>query len=79
MPKWIKCSDRMPEPMVDVLVWPPAFGLAGGEHDVAFRSKFVDAWVGSHIQHGCEWDFGEITHWMPLPDPPPMPPTQHPE
>lgn len=67
---WINCAERMPEAMVDVLVWSPAFGIDGGEYDVAYRSRFVEAWVGSHVEHGCEWNLGDITHWMPLPEPP---------
>ena len=70
MSEWIKCSERLPEPMQDVLVWSPAFGIAGGEYDVAFQSRFVDEWCGAHISSHSEWDFNEITHWMPLPAPP---------
>jgi hypothetical protein len=75
---WISVADRLPEPdSGEVLVW-----LTGG------RCAF-DEWhmhredpTGMSTMHlmdmGYMWrdyDFEEITHWMPLPPPPAMAPT----
>jgi hypothetical protein len=70
---WISVEDRMPEPDTgEVLVW-----LTGG------RCAF-DEWHMYHedplglsttytMEMGLMWrdyDFDEVTHWMPLPEPP---------
>ncbi|WP_105739367.1 DUF551 domain-containing protein [Cronobacter dublinensis] len=54
--EWIKCSERMPEAMVSVLVTGTWF-----HHAVSF-------WDGGSW---CDLDYElPVTHWMPLPTPP---------
>ena len=59
MANWIKCSERMPEKYVDVLVCDSKLNV------------FI-----SHQRYGYWRDLRvgesrfEVTHWMPLPEPP---------
>ena len=61
MSQWIKCSDRMPERFTDSLV-------TDGER------VGVKWWDGDKWDCWAENDFviysGDITNWMPLPEPP---------
>ncbi len=64
MSQWVKCSERMPE--------------AIGEYLVAY--KWMNRWIYQKVitfAHLSEytnemgWNSNlEITHWMPLPEPP---------
>ena len=56
--QWISVDERLPEPLVNVLVWDKTWG------DVmyAYVTRHNE-WVGVILSH-------EITHWMPLPEPP---------
>lgn len=59
---WISCSERMPEGYTDVLV-------TDGEHvDVKWwdESGYWDSWTELNSDIFAD----EITHWMPLPEPP---------
>ncbi|ELZ3650028.1 DUF551 domain-containing protein [Salmonella enterica] len=65
MSGWIKCSERMPDDMSDVLVTDGS--------DIGFM------WWAGVARSGGRWDSwdkryaldsDEITHWMPLPEPP---------
>lgn len=60
MSGWIKCSDRMPEDMADVLV-------TDGEEvkSMWWNGDEWDSWVSKYSIDS--WD---VTHWMPLPEPP---------
>ncbi|ECC9987772.1 DUF551 domain-containing protein [Salmonella enterica] len=60
MSKWIKCSDRMPDDMSDVLV---TDGI-----DVGFMWCAGDEWDSWDKRYALDSD--DITHWMPLPEPP---------
>lgn len=70
--RWIACADEMPRPHELVL-------FAGTAHDGRRFSDF-----GSYSEHGSRWtvyagaydDGGsyaakDISHWAPLPEPPP--------
>lgn len=61
--EWISVKDRLPEPLVYVLVYIP--------DDVPYtiREGFLSP---SGMWHASLYDRGhsEITHWMPLPKPP---------
>jgi hypothetical protein len=72
MSKWIKCSERMPEPIMFVLGYAPL-------DKVVLMMLLDDEETledGKPIWRvcGCEesWSFllEAVTHWMPLPDPP---------
>lgn len=60
--KWIPCSDRMPEKHEEVLAYSPYWGkivvaMWGGEF-------WLEQWTDDDLEQS------EITHWMPLPEPP---------
>ena len=59
--KWIPVTERMPEPFQPVIV---CHKNGKGEHVVEVGFKREDFWRtwGSRIKN--------ITHWMPLPEPP---------
>lgn len=62
--EWIKCSERMPEDFEDV--------LATDGNEVCLGYYFEDdnqrpVW-GTYPT--CPFCDGEISHWMPLPEPP---------
>lgn len=62
---WIPCSERMPEPGVNVLV-------TDGINQMVTWHEVIDGkamWVDNFIVY-VNVRFGEVTHWMPLPDPP---------
>lgn len=53
--EWISVKDRLPEPWTEVLVW------RGPEYPI----------VSSEVTSTGLWcHFFNITHWMPLPEPP---------
>ena len=59
--KWIPVTERLPEDEVDVLACDVRDGFVG----VCYL-QYCERWV-------CrDWflDLSEITHWMPLPEPP---------
>jgi len=70
--KWVKCSDEAPpgDKACDlrIITWD---GFTVREN--------IRRWDG--LMHCFRWDYPEPipTHWIPFPDPPPMPPTQLPE
>ena len=55
---WVKCSERMPEIDVPVLVH------TGNGMDIDHTYDFGDG------VSFCDDLYGEFTHWMPLPAPP---------
>ena len=62
MSEWIKCSERMPEKLDDVLV------SDGDNVEVMWRDcdGFWDCWA----PRNSNIDIDDVTHWMPLPEPP---------
>ena len=57
--KWISVKDRLPENEQNVLVADNGF--------IAVWTFYGDYWEDSH---GWWQEFDEVTHWMPLPQPP---------
>ena len=55
---WIPVTDRLPQDDEDVLVW-----VNGTHRDMAYRDEGV--WYDEEHNH-----LKNITHWMPLPEPP---------
>jgi len=56
---WIDVDDQMPEERVTVLV--------------AIRTPGIPFTIAYHFAHNWHAGFGEsvdVTHWMPLPEPP---------
>lgn len=62
MSEWIKCSERMPDDFEDVLV------TDGANVEVMWRDcdGFRDCWA----PRNSNIDIDDVTHWMPLPEPP---------
>lgn len=63
MSKWIKCSERMPEYFSNVLV-------TDGEGVEVMRldcDGYWDSWLEPWVVTVARED---VTHWMPLPEPP---------
>ena len=64
--KWIKCSEKMPQPMRQVLLYDERFK----ECAAGYYNKNYNA-----IQVGCALlgindEYERFTHWMPIPEPP---------
>lgn len=59
---WIKCSERMPDDGIDVLLW-YGEGIAN-----------IGNWSGGYwYTRWGYWEDGDppdVTHWQPLPEPP---------
>lgn len=60
MNKWIKCSNRLPEKDVDVLVYSDFW-------EIIIASRWDEA---GRFYAGEVLPLGEFSHWMPLPKPP---------
>ena len=60
-PRWIPVTERLPEGEKDVLVW-----ISVGETPIVAYD------VDCYNEHAKRWVCFEnnVTHWMPLPDPP---------
>lgn len=56
MSEWISVKDRLPEKSGYYLIWT--------EH-----SYYLIGFFSSNIDNG-KWDWIDVTHWMPLPEPP---------
>lgn len=61
MPNWIECSGQMPDSETTVMTYAPEScePIWPAYHD---GEKWLDL-------NNCEFD-GEVTHWMPFPEPP---------
>jgi hypothetical protein len=59
-PRWIPVGERLPEPHHHVIGWQPDF------------ARTAEVWIGSSGQWlGGDFEpAGDITHWIPLPQPP---------
>lgn len=67
--RWIPCSERLPEPNETVLyVWRSKNGNVSVLHGWHFENRVENAWHQSGI--GMSRPNEEVTHWMPLPEPP---------
>lgn len=64
-PRWISVEERLPEDEKDVAV---IVKLQKGNwmYLTAFRLPYGGWWINK----GAGLDYAEITHWMPLPEPP---------
>ena len=64
--RWIPVTERLPE--VDQPVMICAFGKSVGEGVYRGHDGFHHVWK-MYTSSGTYWD-DEVTHWMPLPQPP---------
>lgn len=61
--RWIPCSERLPEDLQDVLIW-------DNRDETSFTGHYAecDGWtVDGYDVDRFPFD---ITHWMPMPEPP---------
>lgn len=74
MSEWISVEDRLPERYREVLIWPQPenngrkligeYGLIKGQDSpVWYYEIYTAGW-------GYEHEITNVTHWMPLPEPP---------
>lgn len=75
MSKWISVNERFPEPKLPVLVYGRSC-FSPNEKVICCATYGSPDWFGDDwFAYGCdghEWGniFEDVTHWMPLPDPP---------
>lgn len=60
MDNWIKVEDRLPDNMQDVLMYDKN------------RGRIIGFYSGGQWGDDLR-NYHQVTHWMPLPDPPPEP------
>ena len=65
MSDWISVDDRLPKNRKAVLAWVP---INQCHYLVNFEWPEWTSWQGDYRYWWCD----EITHWMPLPEPPEM-------
>lgn len=75
MSEWISVEDRLPNKWDEFLVWPIP------NHDMNIITAIFHPWDKKWNQdcyNGHSYDDFEphVTHWMPLPEPPAIEPTQ---
>jgi len=68
MQKWISIEEKMPEDRQDVLTYWPERRLIQLQAYVPDGPAGMDWWLGGWQNLMVE--DGNITHWMPLPEPP---------
>ncbi|MGJ8524274.1 hypothetical protein R84981_002999 [Carnimonas sp. R-84981] len=61
MSKWIRVDDRLPILSSPVLLWLPKQRIV----DTGYRSP-----LGLFVLRNLKWGLNDVTHWMPLPEPP---------
>jgi hypothetical protein len=68
MSEWISVKDRLPEKCIDVIaakqngrVFAMTFRQENGDNGMKFYWLGQGGWNDQHLQ---------VTHWMPLPEPP---------
>ena len=63
--RWIGCKDELPEPNVDVYVF------CESEREIGVHiAKKLDG--TNHFVGSDERRYENVTHWSPLPEPPPI-------
>ena len=62
VPRWISVEERLPEHEHEVLVYTDRYG---GRTEFAYYVRHLEAWY-----QNCCLLIPNVTHWMPLPEPP---------
>ena len=70
-PRWIPCSERLPQSYVDVLVWFEYYRYVSytrlyQTHGIGTYSENYESWT---INHESGWHKLRVIAWMPLPEP----------
>jgi len=58
---WIRVADHLPDPGVEVLAW---------DGRLVWLASIVDGDDEESVLRQAEGRGGDLTHWMPLPEPP---------
>nr|WP_286208064.1 DUF551 domain-containing protein [Escherichia coli] len=61
---WISCSDRMPEETGDIIVVSDGIVMSG----ISYSRR--DGFYIAALEYDDDEPIGDVTHWMPLPEPP---------
>ena len=61
--EWVSATKRLPEHGDVVLCF-----MKFGEHRMLQWDNVSSLWLGDG--HGDDWQKADVTHWMPLPEPP---------
>jgi len=67
---WISVEERLPEPDAPVLGWVRHHGRVSGYSTCEFLERRGDTWYNVNESGYPLWENEDVTHWMPLPDPP---------
>ena len=62
VPRWISVEERLPDHEHEVLVYTDRYG---GRTEFAYYVRHLEAWY-----QNCCLLIPNVTHWMPLPEPP---------
>ena len=65
MSEWIKVEDKLPEKQTEVVFYAKPFEWWAGLYTPGEGFAYHQHW-GDDIYHTVE----DVTHWMPLPEPP---------
>lgn len=70
MTKWIKCSDKLPPEWRDIIIYGDKLGVRASQISLSnwYEGKQRD--YPEVIDEDCYPFADNITHWMPLPEPP---------
>jgi len=66
---WISVYDMLPSDHTEVLVWPKP----NRDHNIltaSYNSKLDHWYQDMYNEYGFEDFYPNVTHWMPLPEPP---------
>lgn len=66
MPQWISVEDRLPEKREEVLIYLPEYDSVETASLFTIPSLNLKEWT----QDEDAFVFDEVSHWMPLPEPP---------
>ncbi len=67
MSKWIKCSEQMPEETCGIIVALSDGIVMSGISYSRRKGFYMEA-----LEYGDDEPIIDVTHWMPLPEPPEM-------
>lgn len=62
MNQWISVKDNLPEKFINVLCWYPSKNYGS--------NIVIDYMESDRGYFARQFKYGELTHWMPLPEPP---------
>ena len=64
--QWVSVKDRLPEEQKEVLIYLPEYGSVETAAFFEIPSLNLKEWA----QNEDAYMFDEVSHWMPLPEPP---------